>query len=540
MNPSRLSLALKFSVAVTLLIILTMGGVTTLIINYQREALRQSTSENNLVMARNLAHDAEGPLLIFDPLRLSELVTTLRDATSCAYALIADREGVIVAHTRRALLGAGLSEESSSGLMGSLSAGTEAVREYPLEGELVREFSVPIRIGSELIGLAVVAYSVRALDSAIERRLAKLKRYIYLITGIILLIGIAGAFAVSRLLTKPLKRLKQTMHEVQTGNLNVEIENPRLVNCRERMNCDKTDCPSYGKTRCWAVAGTFCRGEVQGTFAQKFGDCRKCVVYRESCGDEIEELVEAFNQMVKDLRHNLAELDKANTDKARLERLSALGEMATTVAHETKNPLNSIRLATSYLKKNFQGEILTEFLSIIEEEVMRLNDITSGFLGFSRPAPIRLAACNINAIVKSTVELVRQEATDRDIELVLLTDERIPPVSCDFSRIKQALLNLLINALDVSKAGDTIAVTTEADGAVMKLSVQDTGRGIPAEELEKIFKPFYTTKTRGSGLGLAIVDRILKEHKGEITVDSAEGNGTKFTLALPVHEHAGV
>jgi signal transduction histidine kinase len=74
----------------------------------------------------------------------------------------------------------------------------------------------------------------------------------------------------------------------------------------------------------------------------------------------------------------------------------------------------------------------------------------------------------------------------------------------------------------------------------MKLSVQDTGRGIPAEELEKIFKPFYTTKTRGSGLGLAIVDRILKEHKGEITVDSAEGNGTKFTLALPVHEHAGV
>jgi signal transduction histidine kinase len=539
MNPSRLSLGLKFSIAVTLLIILSMVGVATLIINYQREALRQNTSESSLAMARNLAHDAEGPLLIFDPLRLNELVTTARDATSCAYAMIADGEGNIVAHTRRALLGTGLTADSSPGA-GILYAGTEAVREYPLEGELIREFSVPIRIGSELIGLAVVAYSVRALDSAIEGRLAKLKRYIYLITGIMLFIGIAGAFAVSRLLTKPLKRLKQTMHEVQTGNLNVEIENPRLVNCRERMGCDKTDCPSYGKTRCWAVAGTFCRGEVQGTFAQKFGDCRQCVVYQESCGDEIQELVEAFNQMVRDLRYNLSELEKANTDKARLERLSALGEMATTVAHETKNPLNSIRLATSYLKKNFQGELLTEFLSIIEEEVMRVNDIASGFLGFSRPAPIRLAACNINAIVKSTVELVRQEATDRDIELVLLTDERIPPVSCDFSRIKQALLNLLINALDVSKAGDTIAVTTEADGAVMKLSVQDTGRGIPAEELEKIFKPFYTTKTRGSGLGLAIVDRILKEHKGEITVDSAEGNGTKFTLALPVHEHAGV
>jgi signal transduction histidine kinase len=540
MNPNRLSLGMKFSVAVTLLIILTMVGVATLIINYQRESLRQNTSESSLAMTRNLAHDAEGPLLIFDPLRLNELVTTALDAASCTYAMIADGEGNIVAHTRRALLGTVLSEESSPGLLGTLSAGMESVREYPLEGELIKEFSVPIRIGGETIGLAVVAYSVRALDSAIEGRLSKLKRYIYLITGIMLLIGVAGAFAVSRLLTKPLKRLKQTMLEVQTGNLNVEIDNPRLVDCRERMGCDKTDCPSYGKTRCWAVAGTFCRGEVQGTFAQKFGDCRKCVVYQESCGDEIQELVEAFNQMVRDLRRNLAELEKANTDKARLERLSALGEMATTVAHETKNPLNSIRLATSYLKKNFQGEILTEFLSIIEEEVLRVNDIASGFLGFSRPAPLRLSACDINAIVKSTVELVRQEATDRNIEMVLLTDEHVPVVQCDFSRIKQALLNLLINALDASKAGDTIAVTTEAAGNRMTLSVQDTGKGIPRENIENIFKPFYTTKTRGSGLGLAIVDRIVKEHKGEITVVSAFGRGTKFTMALPVHEHAGV
>jgi len=529
---------LKFSLAVTVLIVLTMLAVTTLIINYQKESLRQAAFESNLAMTRNLAHDAEGHLLMFDPLRLNELVATVQEAASCAYAMIVDRDGMIVAHTGKSLIGTVLPEQDHRE-GGEARAGVEgAIREYLLGDDRIKEFSVPIKIGSELIGRAAVGYSVRAMDAAIEARLKKLTRYIYLITGTILLFGIGGAITVSRLLTKPLTRLKQTMSDVQTGNLNVEVENPGIVRCWERLKCDKTECPSYGKTRCWAVAGTFCHGTVQGALAQKIGDCRKCVVYRESCGDEIQELVEVFNQMVKDLRHNLRELEKVNTDKARMERLSALGEMATTVAHETKNPLNSIRLATSYLKKNFQGEILSEFLSIIEEEVMRLNEITSDFLGFSKPAPLRMRTTDINAIVRSTVELVRQEATDRNIEVIILTDEHVPPVPCDFSRMKQALLNLLLNAIDASAAGDSITITTEAAGARMSLSVQDTGRGIPAEEIENIFKPFYTTKTRGSGLGLAIVDRIVKEHKGEIAVESAAGKGTKFTITLPVYEHA--
>lgn len=538
MRSKRLSLGLKFSLAVTVLIVLTMLAVTTLIINYQKESLRQAAFEGNLAMTKNLAHDAEGHLLMFDPLRLNELVSTVLEATSCAYAMIEDRDGMIVAHTRKSLIGM-LRPDRDPGVSDKSRPGEEGpIREYLLEGDTIKEFTVPIKIGSEFIGRAAVGYSVRSLDAAIEARLEKLTHYIYLITGTILLFGIGGAIAVSRLLTNPLTRLKQTMFDVQTGNLNVEVENPGIVRCWERLGCDKTDCPSYGRTRCWAVAGTFCHGTVQGTLAQKIGDCRQCVVYQESCGDEIQELVEVFNQMVKDLKYNLNELEKVNTEKSRMERLSALGEMATTVAHETKNPLNSIRLATSYLKKNFQGEILSEFLSIIEEEVMRLNEITSDFLGFSKPAPLKMKVTDINAIVRSTVELVRQEATDKNIEVIILTDEHVPPIMCDFSRMKQAILNLLLNAIDASAAGDSIIITTEAAGSRMSLSVQDTGRGIPPEEIENIFKPFYTTKTRGSGLGLAIVDRIVKEHKGEIAVESAVGKGTKFTLQLPAYEHA--
>ena len=535
---NRLGLGLKFSLAVTVLIVLTMTVVAGLVISNQREALRENIAQSNLSMTRNLAHDAEGPMLVFDPLRLDELVTTVMDATACAYAMVTDRDGRIVAHTRRSLIGSQVAA-ADGGAPGDRSPPDgEIVRDHIINDEQVREFSVPIAIGSEYLGAATVAYTARTTDAAIERDLAKLRRSILFITGVVLLFGIVGAFAVSSLLTRPITRLKQKMQDVQAGNLDAEVENPRVVSCRERLNCDKQDCPAYGKSRCWAVAGTFCHDTVQGQFAQKIGDCRKCVVYQESCGDEIGELVEVFNQMVKDLRYNLSELDKVNNEKSRMERLSALGEMASTVAHETKNPLNSIRLATSYLKKNFQGEILSEFLEIIEQEVARLNELTTGFLGYSKPAPLKLKPCDINAIVRSTADLVRQEATDRNIELVVLTDDHATPVGCDISQLKQALLNLLVNAMDAVAAGSTITVTTEASQGRMRIAVQDTGAGIPQGELEKIFKPFYTTKTRGAGLGLAIVERIVKEHQGEIRVESSAGTGTTFTIELPAHAYA--
>jgi two-component system sensor histidine kinase HydH len=447
---------------------------------------------------------------------------------------------MIVAQTDRSLIGTKLDGGRFPGLSKALAEGRDFTREYPGDGVTIKEFSVPVRIGSKVLGLATIGYSMKAVDAMIESRLGKLKAYIYLITGIILVAGVAGAFLVSHYLTKPLRKLKERMFDVQAGNLNVEVDNPRIVRCWERLRCGKEDCPSYGRTRCWAIAGTFCHGKVQGAFAQKIGDCRNCVVYRESCGDEIQELIEVFNQMVKDLRYNLQELDKANTEKSRMERLSALGEMAATVAHETKNPLNSIRLATSYLRKNFQGDILTEFLSIIEEEVMRLNDITSGFLGFSKPAPLQFKACSINGIVKSTVDLIRQEATDRNIEVIVLTDENIPPLSCDASSLKQALLNLLLNALDASSEGDTISVTTERADGTVRLAIQDTGKGIPDDQIANIFKPFYTTKTRGSGLGLAIVDRVVKDHKGSIDVSSGPGRGARFSVELPIENHGNL
>jgi len=180
---SRLSLGLKFSIAVIALIIFTMLGVATLIINYQKESLKQSAFEGNLAMTKNLAHDAVESLLIFDPLRLDELVKTVFEATACKYAMIADKEGNIVAHTRRHMLGSRLARTDNATAK-DYKFFKESVREYIYENEAVKEFSYPVIIGNKVLGVATIAYSLSTMNTVIDDRLKNLKKYIYLLSAI--------------------------------------------------------------------------------------------------------------------------------------------------------------------------------------------------------------------------------------------------------------------------------------------------------------------------------------------------------------------
>ena len=324
------------------------------------------------------------------------------------------------------------------------------------------------------------------------------------------------------------------MIALQSGDFDVEAENPKIVKCWERLGCEKKDCPAYGKLRCWSIAGTSCHGEVQGEFAQKLGDCRECVVYKESCGDEISEFVEVFNQMAKDLKFNFSEQEKSDQEKARSERTEELGNMVAAVAHETRNPLHSIGIAASYLKKNFQGELATEFLNIIEEEVKKLNTLTSIFLGFSNPAPLAIEPCDLNAIVRSTAEEFKNTANNTKLSVRLELADSLPKVPCDTARVAEALIKLLENSDEASPEGGEVVVRTATSKNAVTLSVRDHGPGISPEEQENIFKPFFTTKTHGPGLGLAVVERTARELNGSVSVDSKPGEGATFSLFLPV------
>ncbi len=333
---------------------------------------------------------------------------------------------------------------------------------------------------------------------------------------------------------KELKTLQEKMRALQAGDYDVEADNPKIVKCWERLNCEKKDCPAYGKLRCWSIAGTSCHGEVQGQFAPKLGDCRKCVVYKESCGDDIGELIETFNQMAKDIRYNIAEKIRSDEEAAKEERVSELKDMAAGVAHETRNPLHSIGMATSYLKKSFNDELMTEFLTIIEEEVRKLNDLTSLFLNFSHTEPLRIKACNLNSIVQSAIDKFEDQTRQKNISIRFQMDESLTDIFSDPSRIQDSISSLLENAVEASGDGKSIIVTTKNRNDMAMVSVQDSGPGISAAEQDKIFKPFYTTKTNGPGLGLTMLERSVKELKGTVKVDSMPDKGSTFTILFPI------
>jgi sensor histidine kinase regulating citrate/malate metabolism len=528
----KLSLVQKFSVAVIFLIFIAMLIINSLVITRQRTALKAEMDNSQLIVVRNLARDAVEPLIFMDPLRLDELVRIIAQTPGCLYAAITDNNRRIVAHTDRRLLGSYLTDEIRQYSYLAIDSGSEHI--HDIRGRDNKEIMVPIKTGQQSLGMLIVGFSKKNVEYVIENNLRELKNYIFLISGIVMLVGVWGAFGLAKLLTTPMKRLKDRMELVQKGDLDAEVPNNFVVNCWEMLDCSEKECPAYGKKRCWTVSGTRCFGGFQGDMFQKICDCKNCIVYKESCGDEVGELIEVFNHMIKRLRDSIKKLEETGIEKARLEKLSALGEMSMTVAHEIKNPLNAIKGSVLYLKENFRGEVLQEFLSIIEEETERLNDIVTSFLRFSRPAPLKLEDSDINATVRDTVELIRQDATENNVEVVISLDERAPLIKADSGQLKQALLNILVNSLDATKAGDTIKITTGIFDSRVAIMIKDTGAGISKEIISDIFKPFFTTKTRGSGLGLACVERIVKDHKGDISVKSETGSGTEFTITLPV------
>ncbi len=241
--------------------------------------------------------------------------------------------------------------------------------------------------------------------------------------------------------------------------------------------------------------------------------------------DEIGELSNAYNDMIW-------RLGNAIEEQERYCRLAATGELAATLAHEIRNPLNAIDGAATYIGKNFQGSLITEFVKIISDEVGRINKLTTALLSFSKPIQHEPEPQDINIMVAETVRLLEQEAKEQNITIVADLSANLPLLSFDYNQLKQVLINLLINAFDATEEGGKIVVHTKPATGMIHLAVQDFGKGIAPENIKKIFNPFFTTKTRGTGLGLAISKRIAQEHNGDLIVESIPGQGTIFTLML--------
>lgn len=235
------------------------------------------------------------------------------------------------------------------------------------------------------------------------------------------------------------------------------------------------------------------------------------------------------------LEHAYQELQLTHKRLLHSERLATIGNMAAHVAHEIRNPLVTIGGFTRSLQRQLHNpEAVRNTLNIISDEVVRLEKILADVLEFTRlPASIR-QDIDLNQIVAEICALLHNEAENHHIHMLQALDANVTPMRLDAVQIKQLLMNLIQNAIQAMPNGGELEVRTELLAAQrVRLSVRDTGCGIEAEVLEKIFTPFFTTKTSGTGLGLAICRQIVHEHGGEITVSSVPQQGTTFSIDLP-------
>jgi signal transduction histidine kinase len=342
---------------------------------------------------------------------------------------------------------------------------------------------VPVIVGDQQYGYVEVNL---LLDNIRYIQHANFLRRL-VVTCIIFMFGIILSIFLARRYTEPIQRLVAQVRRVATGDLAVEF-------------------PAQG-------------------------------------GDEIGELGRSFNEMVAQLRER-------QTLEARLheaEHLSKVGQLASGIAHEIRNPLNYISLAIDHLKEEFQtacpdkSRDLTSIADNIKEEVRKANYMVLNFMNYGRPLKLRCTAIPYHELIAKALPLLTDKLAEQGTRVVTELAADLPPLFGDPELLRNCLFNFITNAAQAMPDGGTITLGARYDAASdhFRLTFADQGMGIAEDELEKIFQPYFTTKEAGIGLGLAITERIIKEHGGRIQVTSTPGTGTTFTVLLPGPATAG-
>ena len=276
--------------------------------------------------------------------------------------------------------------------------------------------------------------------------------------------------------------------------------------------------------------------ELQDKIARvRLGDMDVSVSFAKR-NDEIGDLGRDFNDMVAQLKSSREEIQRLHqTQMSRAEHFATLGELAAGLAHEIRNPLAGIagviEIVGRDLPPNSPARLV---IKDAKEEAVQINRILTDLLDTARPRPPQFRVSDLRTTADHAVMFARQQAITKRIMIELDVSGTIPPVEHDPNQINQVLLNLLLNAIQSMEHPGTIRVSLENDDDAVLITVADEGKGIPAENLPNIFRPFFTTKGHGTGLGLSLARRIVEAHGGQIEVASEVGKGSRFTIRLPI------
>jgi two-component system NtrC family sensor kinase len=356
-----------------------------------------------------------------------------------------------------------------------------------------------------------------ALDlSPVDKEVRDIQVRAYVVTGItILLIALFIYFFTRYFVSKPISKLVEGTRAVSAMQLDTPIE----IDTSEEL------------------------GELSRSFNVMRVRLMQAMDERDQFAQGLESKVEERTEQLKVAHRKLLQTD----------RLASLGQLSASVAHEINNPLSGVLNLSMLMQRILKEDGIPpgrvpefrNYLSQVVSETSRVGKIVSDLLSFSRQSKLQRAPTDLNSVIRATVSLVSHKLELGNVRVELSLQESLPLIRCDRSQMQQVLVNLLMNGAEATypKGGGVVCITTRtaADGTQITLDIKDDGEGIPPENLGKIFDPFFTTKPEGKGvgLGLAVVYGIIESHGGDMDVQSTVGEGTTFTVTLPVAGNNG-
>jgi signal transduction histidine kinase len=335
--------------------------------------------------------------------------------------------------------------------------------------------------------------------------------YVMILTvvGVTMLFGIVLTIFIPRMITKPIQSLFNAAESVAGGDYSVRLKDVKT------------------SSEITTLVRAF--NNMIDNIEKKSGELQKK-------NEEIMKLLETtrrFNELLEyEIAQATREVEEKHWELMKAEKLAAIGELATGVAHEVRNPLSGIGLALELMKDETENEEHKQTIRDILNEISRLERIVKGLFQLGHPKSIQLIECTPNDIVERALNLVSMKAKEKGITIK-------KDLACagsfyvDHEQIEQVILNLLINGIEATGGSGEVRVETRSNNGSVEISVSDTGCGVPDEEMDKILQPFYSTKERGTGLGLAISSRIVEAHKGKLRITSRVGEGSTFVVEIP-------